>query len=368
MHLAYDAQLTRKTQLVKDALKHIGRLPDAFVLPCLASPEPFHYRNKIQLPVGRQQNAIVMGFYRRGSHDIVPYDRCLVHHASMEETVLQIRKLLQNSRLEPYCENTTTGTLRHILIRANAKGEQLLGFVTTGRQKSEVLQLAKQVMAHLPQVVGVVESVNKRVQNVILGEKAQPLFGTPHLSEKLFDLTFKISMESFFQVNLNAALLLYQTALDFAEITETSTVLDAYCGTGTMALLAARRARNVVGAECVAAAVHDAKENARQNKIANARFVVGRVEEKIELFRDIDIALVNPPRKGLDARVVQAIDDYGPKRVVYVSCNPATLARDIKMLTQYRLVKVQPVDMFPQTMHVESVALLERCDYDHVTA
>ncbi len=361
MHLAYLAQLARKTQLVKDALKHIGGQKDAVVLPCIASPEPFHYRNKIQLPVGRVSDGIVTGFYRRGSHDIVPYDRCLTHHPSMEETVMVVRQLLQTAKLEPYSEQSTRGTLRHLLIRANGCGKQLVGLVTTGRQQKNIMAFAHAIMSAAPNVVGVVESINTRAQNVILGDQARPLVGTPYLLEQLNGLTFKVSLESFFQVNLKAALLLYATALDFAAITANDIVLDAYCGTGTMSLLAARRAKRVVGAECVSQAVRDAEENAQANGIANAKFVVGNVEEKIELFKGIDIALVNPPRKGLDERVVHAINTYGPKRVVYVSCNPATLSRDIKMLSNYRLAKVQPIDMFPQTMHVESVALLERC-------
>jgi 23S rRNA (uracil1939-C5)-methyltransferase len=360
MHLAYDAQLMRKAQLVKDALKHIGGLADADVLPCIPSPEAFHYRNKIQLPVGRARGKIVTGFYRRGSHDIVPYERCLIHHPSMEETVVILRSLVERSKIEPYCEATTKGTLRHMLIRANADGEQLIGLVTTGRESAAIAELARAIMAAAPYVVGVVLSINKKVQNVILGEKAQSLAGTPYLTERIGGLRFRISMESFFQVNLKAAQILYDTAINSAQIDNTTTVLDAYCGTGTMSLLAARQAKTVIGAECVSQAVRDAERNARENNITNVKFVVGKVEERTELFRGIDVALVNPPRKGLDARVVMAIDDFGPRRLVYVSCNPATLARDVKMLTNYRLINVQPVDMFPQTMHVESVAVLER--------
>ncbi len=360
MHLAYEAQLARKTQLVKDALKHIGGISDAPVLPCIASPEPFHYRNKIQLPVGRQNNQIVTGFYRRGSHEIVPYERCLIHHHSMEETVVTLRDMIEKSTIVPYEEESARGTLRHLLLRANSAGQQLVGLVTTGRQKREVEDFAAALMRALPSVVGVVQSINTKKQNVILGEQSQRLAGSPFLTEELNGLSFKISMESFFQVNLEAAKLLYDVALTGADITADKTVLDAYCGTGTMSLLAAQKAKSVIGAECVRQAVRDAEENARRNQINNVRFVVGKVEERTELFRGVDVALINPPRKGLDAKVVSAIDDHGPARVVYVSCNPATLARDIKMLANYRLSTVQPVDMFPQTMHVESVAILDR--------
>ncbi len=360
MHLAYEAQRARKTQSVKDALKHIGGIVDANVLPCIASPEPFFYRNKIQLPVGNKDGEIVTGFYRRGSHDIVPYERCLVHHSSMEDTVNIVKALLPTSRVESYNEGARRGTLRHIIIRANSQGQQLIGLVTTGQQKNQIRRLAEAIKQSMPVVVGVIESINQKVQNVILGDRDRLLVGDPFIQEDLAGLTFQISLASFFQVNIKAATILYETALDFAKIDSTSRVLDAYCGTGTMSLLAAKRAQLVIGIECVQQAVHDAKKNAHRNNMANAHFYVGHVEDNVELFNNIDIALVNPPRKGLEPRVTTAIDSHGPQRVVYVSCNPATLARDVRMLTNYNLIKVQPVDMFPQTMHVESVALLER--------
>ncbi len=360
MHLSYDAQLKSKTRMVKDALKHIGRKDSAEVLDCISSPKDFQYRNKIQLPVGKVDDETRIGFYKRGSHEIIPYEKCLIHHPSMEDTVSQIKSLIKQSTIAPYCEKTRHGTLRHIIIRANDEGQQLLGLVTTGRKHAEVKAFAALLMQKLEGVVGVVESVNNKAQNTILGEHSRLLLGNDFLIEQIQGLKFKISLESFFQVNLAAASLLYDQALSLAKIDANTRVLDAYCGTGTLSLLSAKRAKSVIGIECVEQAVKDARENAKLNQITNARFAVGRVEDKIELFRDIDVALVNPPRKGLDERVVQALNDHGPGRVVYISCNPATLARDVLGLKDYSLVKVQPVDMFPQTMHVESVALLER--------
>lgn len=363
MHLSYAGQLQTKSQMVKDALKEIGGFPTAHVLPCLASPKPFHYRNKIQLPVAKKGAEVVAGFYRRGSHEIVPYEECLVHHDSMEKSVLVIRELCQSSSVEPYCEATQTGTLRHFLLRANEKGEQLIGLVTNGRQKSAVRLLAQQIQSSLKNVIGIVENINRKKQNTILGDENNLLIGRSFLQEKIENLTFNISLPSFFQVNLPAAKILYTTALNFADIDQNTTVLDAYCGIGTMSLLASRLARKVIGAECVEQAVLDARENAQVNGIANAEFIIAKIEENVALFKDIDVALVNPPRQGLDAKVVAAINEYGPRRVVYISCNPATLARDARMLEHYTLLKVQPVDMFPQTMHVESVALFERHEH-----
>lgn len=360
MHLSYEAQLTHKTQIVIDAMERIGGIKNANILPCIPSPAQVHYRNKIQLPVAMMNEQVVSGFYRRGSHDIVPYDKCHVHHEAMDETVHGIHQLLQASAIQPYDEKTTKGTLRHLIIRANNVGEQLIGIVTTGRQKTETKVLADQIKKFLPRVVGVVLSINSKADNAILGNRSHTLCGQPFLVEELMGLQFKISLESFFQINRAAVEILYNTALNYANINADSIVLDAYCGIGTMSLLAARRARRVIGAEVVAQAVSDAKENAQRNQLTNVEFLVAKVEERTDLFREIDVALINPPRKGLDNNVVRALNAHGPERIVYVSCNPATLARDIRGLDSYQLIKVQPVDMFPQTMHVESVALLTR--------
>ncbi|MCA9508445.1 MAG: 23S rRNA (uracil(1939)-C(5))-methyltransferase RlmD, partial [Myxococcales bacterium] len=207
---------------------------------------------------------------------------------------------------------------------------------------------------------GVVENINQRKQNTILGEETNTLCGKPYLREEIDGLLFNTSLASFFQVNLHAAKILYQIALNFAQLTKNSIVLDACCGIGTMTLLASRLCKEVIGVECVPQAVVDAQENARINNIHNARFITAKIEDKTELFQGIDCALLNPPRKGLDQKVCQALDTFGPKRLVYISCNPHTLARDAQLLTRYSLKKIQPVDMFPQTMHVESVALFER--------
>ncbi len=356
MHLSYQSQLEAKWQLVKDAFKTINF---DTILPCLASPMPFYYRNKLQLPVTKINNKIFMGFYEKFSHKIIPYKQCLIHHSAVEESVLAIYNFLQTSSVEPYCENTKTGTLRHILLRTNQKGEQLVGLITTGRQKSALKLLAEQIQS-LKNIIGVVENSNKNTTNTILGNKNILLTGKSFLHEKISNLNFKISLPSFFQVNLSAAEILYKTALDFAELDKNSIVLDAYCGIGTLSLMAARLAKQVIGAECIEQAVLDAEENARLNKITNAQFVKAKIEEKVELFKNINIAFINPPRQGVNIQVINALNEYGPQRLVYISCNPHTLARDAHMLKGYKLIKIQPVDMFPQTMHIESVALLKR--------
>lgn len=360
MHLKYQEQCRQKTALVRDTLRHLGGFDDVDVSSCLPSPHPFHYRNKIQLPVAKRAGSIEMGFYRRGSHEIVSYDRCFVHHRSMEESVEKIRQLLEHCGIEPYCEKSLNGSLRHIIIRSNDRGEQLIGLVTTGRQGSRLLKFAQGIKASVSNCIGVVKSINDKAQNTMIGDKNYLLAGSPFLIEEICGIEFKISLPSFFQVNSGAAHLLYEQSLDFAELDETKTVLDAYCGIGTLSLISARRAKRVIGIECVKQAIVDAQENARHNNIDNAQFFSGRVEDFVHLFRNVDVAFINPPRKGVDPSVVDALNAFGPKRLVYISCNPATLARDAKALINYRLVKAQPVDMFPQTMHVESVVRFDR--------
>ncbi len=360
MHLSYAGQLALKRQLVKENLACIEGFDSSFIEACLASPKSFHYRNKMQLPVGKSGNKIVSGFYQRGSHAIVPYEKCLVHHDSVEHSAKEIQALLESSDIVPYCEHTQKGTLRHFILRANEKGEQLLGLVTNGSQHSAIKNFAKKIRVSLPNIVGILENINTKKHNAILGEQTRLLEGKSYLLESIGDIQFTISLASFFQINLSMAKILYQKALEYAELDENSRVLDAYCGIGSLSLLAAKKSLKVLGVECVSRAVEDAKANARLNKIDNADFIVAKLEERVELLQNIDVAFLNPPRQGLDRKVVDALNEYGPKRLVYISCNPHTLARDCALLAHYHIQKVQPVDMFPHTIHVETVVRLER--------
>lgn len=361
MHLGYEAQLKYKTQLVKDAIFRIANVKDFDIKDCLSSPKKLHYRNKIQLPVSLDSNnSLIFGFYEQGSHNIVKYDKCFAHNEMMENCVKSIAGLVNQTKIKIYNEKNHQGSLRHIIIRSNEANEALIGLISTGQQSGQFKRLAHLIMDRMPQVVGVVESINTKRQNSILGEAHRLLVGQDFLLESLDGLKFKLSLPSFFQVNKTCAQILYKTALDFAEIQSHSKVLDAYCGIGTMSLLAAKKAALVLGIESVPSAIENAKENARINNINNASFINAKMEDKLSSFKDIDITLINPPRKGLDSEVSLALNHYGPKTLVYISCNPATLARDLKILSNYRLIKVQPVDMFPQTMHVECVAQLKR--------
>lgn len=359
MHVDYEEQLSIKTNFVKQAFLSES-IDNVQILQCIPATKTFQYRNKMQLPVAKVKNEIIAGFYALQSHKIIPYEKCLIHHETIEKIALAIKSALQNANIEPYCEKSHQGTLRHFIVRANNEGQILLGLVTTGKQKFEISSFAKKILAREKNIIGVVENINTNKQNTILGQQTNLLAGEFSLKETINDLVFKISLPSFFQVNLSSAKILYEIAIKMADLEENTVLLDAYCGIGTMSLLAAKSCKKVIGIECVNDAIINAQENAFLNKIHNAEFICAKLEERIDLFNEVDVAIVNPPRQGLSQKVVEAINQHGPKKLIYVSCNPQTLSRDTKLLSNYRLKKVQPVDMFPQTVHVETVSIFIR--------
>ena len=349
MHLQYPAQLGLKRQRVIDALERIGGFSDLKVLPCLPSPTSLGYRNKIQLPVVWDNGKKTIGMYRKKSHEIIPLERCAIQDPHGEEILSLIINRLN------------IASVRYVLIRtALFTDEALVLFVTDGCFSAELKAFAKELLEANPLIKGVVETVNTRKDNVILGKTFHTLAGRPYLMERLMGKQFKLSASSFFQVNPAQTERLYEKALTFADIQPHETVLDAYCGVGTLALFAADKARHVFGVECVAPAIENAMENAQLNKIANCTFTCGLVEKMIDQF-ETDIVLLNPPRKGCEPTVLEALLRKPPSKIVYISCDPATLARDLALLTPaYRVEAVQPFDMFPQTMHVETVVQLRR--------
>ncbi len=344
MHLHYEAQLAAKRQRVVDALERIGKLDGSIVAPCLASPSSLQYRNKIQLPVREGK----LGLYAKNSHDLVEVEHCHIH-CSLGETILQtVRAHLPDS-------------LRHVLIKSAVHTNQALVVFVSSQKPTPALQhIAQQLMAQNPAIRGVVHNLHSGPENVILGREYTVLAGTGFIYETLSGLTFKVSPASFFQVNPAQAENLYAKALEFAALSGQETVLDAYCGVGTLSLLFAQNAKEVVGVECVPEAIEDARENARCNKVTNVRFVCDEAERFVRKFPRADVVLLNPPRKGCEPTFLDGVGRSRPQRVVYISCDPATLARDLARLEGigYRLRAVQPFDMFPQTAHVETVALL----------
>lgn len=362
MHLSYEKQLKIKQQRVMDALQRIGKITDLEVPPCLPSPSPLGYRNKIQLPVKNNPEGLAFGLYARGSHQLVEVESCHIHCAMGDEIYRDVSALIKKAGIVAFNPETGKGELRHLLIKSAIYTEQALVILVTASGNSEkLIPLAKQIMENSPQVKGVVQAVNKQKGNRILGESFKVLAGAGHIHEALGDLLFKVSPASFFQVNPEQALLLYAKAREFADLEGTETLLDAYCGVGTLSLFFAKHAKRVLGVECVPEAIEDAKENAALNKISNVSFVCANAESYIKTLAAIDVAILNPPRKGCDPLLLKELKRLHPKTIVYISCDPSTLARDLAHLRDfgYKIEAIQPFDMFPQTAHVECVVKLK---------
>jgi len=348
MHLEYQEQLSAKQQRVIDAFERIGKFKSISVLPCEPSPQPLGYRNKIQLPVDAKKR---LGLFARHTHDIVEIDHCYIHCELGEKVFQHIQQLV---KIFPFKER-----LRHVLIKTALYTNQVLVILVT-EEETPLTGLAQAIMSGVSAVKGVVQNINPAEGNVILSGDYRLLTGQGYVEEKLMGLIFKVSPSSFFQVNPLQAQKLYEKVLDFSHLTGRETVLDAYCGVGTLSLLLARQAQAVVGVESVSEAITDAEYNALQNKILNARFVCAQTEEFMSSLSLIDLAVLNPPRKGCQSRVLDCLIQLAPKQIIYVSCDPATLARDIKSLCErgYEIEAIQPFDMFPQTAHVETIVKL----------
>nr|WP_326127514.1 23S rRNA (uracil(1939)-C(5))-methyltransferase RlmD [uncultured Oscillibacter sp.] len=363
-HLSYPEELRAKRQRVQDALNRLGGA-DLRVEEILGAREPTRYRNKSQYPVGPGG---VIGFYRARSHQVVPVDRCLIQSEASDRTAKAVGDWMRRYKVSAYDESTGKGLVRHIYVRVNAAGESLCCVVANGKHLPREPELAALVQSAAPRTVGVVLNTNTRPGNVVLGDQYRTIWGRDFLMDTLCGLEFKLSIPSFYQVNRAQAEVLYSKALEFAGLTGRETVLDLYCGTGTITLCLARRAARAIGAEIVPPAVADARENAARNGITNAEFFCGdaaAVAARLESqgLRP-DVITVDPPRKGLSPEVIASIAGMGPERVVYVSCDPATLGRDVKVFAGlgYRADRACAVDLFPGTRHVETVVLLSKFD------
>ena len=361
-HVTYEEELEAKRQRVEDALRRIGGA-DIAVPEILPSPQVLHYRNKSQFPVGRDGT---IGFYRARSHDVIPAADCLLQHPAANCIAEALGAYMQTFKVPGYDERTGEGLIRHLYVRTSAAGKALACVVAAGDALPHEDRLADAVRRAWPDTVGVVLNSNKRQTNVILGEKYRTLWGMDRLEDTLCGLRFSLSIPSFYQVNRDQAQRLYGLAIRMAGLTGRETVLDLYCGTGTITLAMAGQAGRAIGAEIVAPAIEDARRNAAANGITNAEFSCGDAGEIAEKLaaEDLrpDVICVDPPRKGLGEDVIAAIDRMAPKRVVYVSCDPATLGRDVKRFAGvgYMLREAVAVDMFPRTAHVETAVSLER--------
>ena len=361
-HLTYPEELWAKRQRVQDALTRIGGL-ELTVEEILGAKNPEHYRNKSQYPVGADGS---IGFFQARTHKVVPIRRCLIQTEAADRTAQAVGEWMRRYKISAYDETTGKGLVRHVCVRVNRKGESLCCVVVNGNKVPREPELAAYVTAAVPHTVGVLLNSNTRRGNVVLGDKYRTLFGRNYLMDTLCGLEFKLSMPSFYQVNRDQAEVLYGKALKFAGLTGNETVLDLYCGIGTITLCLAKAAKRVIGAEIVPPAIRDAKENALRNHIENAEFFCGDAADiAAKLESDglrPDVVTVDPPRKGLAPEVIASVAAMGPEKVVYVSCDPATLGRDVKIFREfgYEAKRAAAVDMFPGTAHVETVVLLSK--------
>lgn len=370
-HLSYEGQLAEKRQQVQDAVERIGKLKDIPVLPTLGADEPWAYRNKMQLPAGGDKKSLHIGCFAEKSHRIIDIDACPIQKGGNNEIIPVIRQWMKDYKIPAYDEDKGTGIVRHIMGRTGVhSGEIMVCIVTAVPMVPHMKELVQMLRKDVSGLTSVIQNINSRYTNVILGNKTKVIYGSPTISDSIGDLSFRISAQSFFQVNSEQAQKLYDTALSYADLKGNETVVDIYCGTGTITLFLAKRAKFAYGIEIVEPAIRDAVKNAKDNGVKNAHFMCGDAAYKLpELLRSgvkPDVIVIDPPRAGCEEKVLNAIASVKPKRVVYVSCNPATLARDLAYMKTrgYETQKVQPVDMFPQTHHTETVALLSKLDVD----
>lgn len=364
-HMVYERTLEAKRQQVQDCFQRIGHM-SVEVAPVLGMAHPAQYRNKTALPIGGTVDTPVAGFFAPRSHEIIPVTACPNAMPPADELCRRVLGWMKRFRVAPYQEETHTGLVRHLVVRVNRQGEAMAVLVINGTEIPHAPELIASLKA--AGAVSVILNENRERTNVIMGRKFRTLFGRDTLSDTLCGLQFEISPAAFFQVNPAQTEVLYRTALELAALEESDRLCDVYCGAGTITLMMARHCREALGIEIVPQAIENAKENALRNGIANATFHCGAAEELLPRLVEEglrpDVIVIDPPRKGVEAAVIDAIAKAAPKRVVYVSCNVATQARDAALFLEkgYRVQKVQPVDMFCWTSGVECVACFSRME------
>jgi 23S rRNA (uracil1939-C5)-methyltransferase len=369
-HLDYKKQLEYKKQQVIDAFERIGKLTDFIVNDVIGMEAPKLYRNKSSMPVSGEKSNLSIGFYKPRSHDLVDIEECLIQESIINEILKHLRKMFSNFHIEPFNEKTNQGILRHIVVRvAPNTQEVLVTFVVNGSidMLGIFQEITNSLVEKFEKIKGVIVNINKKNTNVIFGNENVVLEGKNEITDLAFGKKFLISARSFYQINGVQTKKLYQAAIDMLDLTGDERILDAYCGTGTIGIILSDFVKEVIGVEINKAAIEDAIQNAKVNEIRNINFIQGKAEDEIpKIIKDgykPDILVVDPPRKGCDELLINMILDEKIEQILYISCNPSTLARDIKQLVDggYEIIKnVQPVDMFPQTAHVETVVALKR--------
>ena len=370
-HMTYEEQLKFKRKQVVDNLYKTAGISDVEVAETLGMETPYAYRNKAQVPVRRVKGQLETGFYRKNSHDLIPIEDFLIQDKEIDKLIVFVRDLLRRYDLKPYDEKEQTGLIRHLVVRrGHYSGQMMLVFVTTRPKIFRIDQVIAKITEAFPSVVSIIQNINDKNTNAIFGKEFRTLYGQDTITDSMLGNDYEISAQSFYQVNTEMAEKLYQTAIDFSDLNSDSIVIDAYSGIGTIGLSFAKQVKEVYGVEVIETAVEDAKKNAERNGITNAHYVADSAENAMAKWSKDgikpDVIIVDPPRKGLTESFIKASVAMQPEKITYVSCNPATMARDIKRYQElgYELKKVQPVDLFPQTHHVEAVALLSKLDVD----
>ncbi|XZI79326.1 23S rRNA (uracil(1939)-C(5))-methyltransferase RlmD [Clostridium perfringens] len=367
-HASYKAQLDFKWDRVKDCVSKIGKLDPSIVKYPLGMENPWRYRNKVQLPIGLINGEVKIGFFAPRSHDIIDMESCLIQDEIGDKVVKLTREWIEKFNIRPYNvdgEYDEKGIVRHIMIRRGfTTNEVMVVLVTNGENLPHKEEFVDLMVKNIPGIKSVIQNINSKKTNVILGLESKTLWGEDTISDYIGDFRFNISPLSFFQVNPIQTEVLYGKALEYANLTGNEEVFDAYCGTGTITLFLSQKAKKVYGVEIIPQAIDNAWINAKENKVENVEFFVGESEvvipDLINKGVKADVVVVDPPRKGCDKKLLDAITNIDAKKIVYVSCDPSTLGRDLQVLEEngYKTLEVQPVDMFPNTSHVENVAKL----------
>ena len=374
-HASYKAQLDFKWDRVKDCVSKIGKLDPSIVKYPLGMENPWRYRNKVQLPIGLINGEVKIGFFAPRSHDIIDMESCLIQDEIGDKVVKLTREWIEKFNIRPYNvdgEYDEKGIVRHIMIRRGfTTNEVMIVLVTNGEKLPHKEEFVDLMVKNIPGIKSVIQNINSKKTNVILGLESKTLWGEDTISDYIGDFRFNISPLSFFQVNPIQTEVLYGKALEYANLTGNEEVFDAYCGTGTITLFLSQKAKKVYGVEIIPQAIDNAWINAKENKVENVEFFVGESEvvipDLINKGVKADVVVVDPPRKGCDKKLLDAITNIDAKKIVYVSCDPSTLGRDLKVLEEngYKTLEVQPVDMFPNTAHIENVALLIKNNYKY---
>lgn len=368
MHMSFKGQQAFKTKVLKETFQPLNKMMTCQIEDCEMAQDPLYYRNKIQMPVTISKNRqTLIGFYKEGTIDIIEKDDCFIQAKIGQKVLKEIRDLIKQYKVQPFDWKTKRGTLKYILIRYGfTTNELMVVFVTNGPQFNFRKQFVTRLTKEIPEIKTIVQNINNRKDHLVLDRQENIWFGKGYIVDYIGDVKFFISSKSFYQINPPQVKKLYDCVKDYASLTGKETVIDAYCGVGTIGLYLAKQAKMVYGVELIVSAIDDAKKNAKLNKIENAHFQVGDASEYMvklaKAKRAVDVVVVDPPRSGCTPELIKSVMQLNPKRFIYVSCNIETQVRDLQLMMNsgYKITKMQGFDLFPNTYHIESVVLLEK--------